>query len=185
MDDFNVFLFANGFVLEGAGTNGAYLRTHYGNGDNCHHLAANCGFDEFDVAGFGVVNNFDCVGGAAGVQTSSETGSEVTAVGGAAYEHSGGVVLLAQNGEQVGVSVVVVAFVAGAVNEHHLVNAGSANLCQFGFGQTVNCYGDQQIAGYVAQLACFAQQFQRNSADSGAIVFDVYPHILVIKLSHL
>lgn len=70
-------LAACGLVLEGAGADGAHLRTEHGYGDDGHYLAARRRLDEFDIARLRVIYYLRGVGGAAGLQPRGKARGEV------------------------------------------------------------------------------------------------------------
>lgn len=77
LDELYVLPAACGLVLEGAGADGAHLRTEHGYGDDGHYLAARRGLDEFDIARLRVIYYLRGVGGAAGLQPRGKARGEV------------------------------------------------------------------------------------------------------------
>ena len=107
-------LSAGGGILEGAGADGADLRTEHGNGYDGHDLAAGSGLNKLDIGSLGVIDELGRVAGAAGLEAGRKARGKVAPVGRAADKDSGGIIFAAENGEEVSVGFGIVSGVAGA-----------------------------------------------------------------------
>ena len=184
VDDGNLSLLAGRDVFERSRTDGAHLRAQLRDRDNRHDLAARRRLHKLNVCGLRVVDQLRSVARTAGLQPRREPGRKVAAVGRAAHEHCGGIVLLAQHGEQVGVRFRIIALVPRAGHLNDPVHAARPDPFDLRFRKRARDDRDQPVAGLVAELAHLAAKLQRHRMHRRAVVLDVDPHVFVAFLIH-
>lgn len=175
---------AAGHTLERARADRADLRARHRHGDDGHHLAADGRLNELDVRRLGIPDELGRVRSAAGAKARGEARRKVAPVDRAADHDRRGPVLPAQDGEEVGVRIVIEVVIARAGHVDDLVHAAVEHALQLSVRDAADDDRDEFLAARVAELARFRAQLERDRQHAVAVALDEDPHVFVICLIH-
>lgn len=179
-----VFMHTARRALESAGTDRSNLRTRHGNCDNGHHLTADGRLYEFNIRSFRVPYELGGIRGAACAEACGKARSKVAAVYRSPDHDRRRAIFLAQDSEQVRISVVVEIVVARAGYADELIYTAVEHFPKLRVADAADDNGHELFAACVAQLARFRAQLERYRKNAVAVTLDKDPHVLKISLIH-